>query len=898
MKVREVPNLLNAGPSSSTSTRAAFYTALVGSLVLCAGFFAWTQLRLSGFVLLDDVVMTGTPILAGVLCIQRGQREVGARRFWRLLGASYLSYALGMMYWDYQQLVRHVAVPYPSLGDLGFLGSIPLAGAALNYSPQSPDRLHGRVRTILDGLIIASSVLFTSWAMALGPIFHTSGQPALAKVVGLAYPAGFMAVLAMLLLQSTRAPNGHYRSSGLVAGSLICLTGVNVAYAKTCIEGTYYTGHAIDVLWILAFCMGGLAALRPGSGAPLMLSARAQQLYSAFKLALPYVPVAVGGVVGLGMLLAGRPFGTVMTWTAFLVVTLVLLRQYLALHDVQELSRRLKDSLILVARTAEEEVVERSTELEEISRLQEAESRKVAELTELTRALDQANARIQEADRLKSQFLANMSHELRTPLNSIIGFSDILITRLAREIEPKYAKFLRNINSSGNHLLALINDILDLSKIESGKMELLVEEVQPRQFGETTLSIMRGMAAERQIVLTLDAPDDLPAIEADAGRLKQILYNLLSNAVKFSPDLGTVGLRLRALTATESPLSVDSLELAVSDQGVGIDPSNHEIVFEEFRQVDGSPSRRVGGTGLGLALVKKFVALHGGKIEVRSQLGAGATFVVTIPSRPPLGTRGMYGPAAQTGPLVLVVEDDQAAFDKIAGELQRASFRVRRVRSGDEVLNLARALRPAAITLDVVLPGSDGFQVLGELKRGAETRDIPVLIVSMVDNRELGIALGADGYLVKPPDGAELVRRVRDLVTRPAARLLVIDDDPGLHDLVEATLSPNGFRLEHAVSGPDGVERAASAPPDLILLDLSMPGLDGFSVAAHLKSKPETAHVPILVLTSRELSGTERRTLNGQAGAILRKGETSAAALVSVLQDLLHTRPTPPLPVV
>ena len=870
---------------------------LVGSLVLCAAFVAWTQLRLAGYVVFDDLVMTGAPIVAGVLCIQRGRREPLAMRFWLFLGASYLSYALGMIYWDYQQLANHVNLPYPSLGDLGFLGGIPLAGLALTYSPQAPDRLHSRVRTLLDGLIIASSVLFTTWAVALGPIFHAGGQPALAKIVGLAYPAGFTVVLAMLLLQTTRGPGGNFRSSGLVAGSLICLTGVNVPYAKMCIEGTYYTGHAIDVLWILAFCLGGLAALRPESGAQRTLSARAQQLYSAFKIGLPYVPVAVGGMVGVVMLLTRRPFGTVMTWTAFLVVTLVLLRQYLALHDVQELSRRLKDSLILVARTAEEEVVERSTELEEISRLQAAESRKVAELTELTRALDQANARIQEADRLKSQFLANMSHELRTPLNSIIGFSDILITRLARELEPKYAKFLRNINSSGNHLLALINDILDLSKIESGKMELLVEQVQPRQFGETTLSIMRGMAAERQIRLTLDAPDDLPAIEADAGRLKQILYNLISNAVKFSPDSARVTLRLRARPASESPLAVDSLELAVTDEGVGIDPSNHEIVFEEFRQVDGSPSRRVGGTGLGLALVKKFVALHGGKIEVRSKLGEGATFVVTIPARPVLAVRGAGSPAALTGPLVLVVEDDQDAFDKIAGELARASFRVRRVREGDEVVNLARALRPAAITLDVVLPGSDGFQVLGELKRGTETRDIPVLIVSMVDNRELGIALGADGYLVKPPDGSELVRRVRELTSRPSAKLLVIDDDPGLHDLVEATLSPNGFRLEHAVSGQDGVARAASAPPDLILLDLSMPGLDGFSVAAHLKSKPETAHVPILVLTSRDLSGAERSALNGQAGAILRKGETSAAALVSVLQDLLQTRPIPPFPV-
>jgi signal transduction histidine kinase/DNA-binding response OmpR family regulator len=534
-----------------------------------------------------------------------------------------------------------------------------------------------------------------------------------------------------------------------------------------------------------------------------------------------------------------------------------------------------------------------------ISQLRKEESQKVSELTRLTQALDErtqelhdANLRIRSADRQKSQFLANMSHELRTPLNSIIGFSEILLERLAGRVDAKEGKFLNNIHSSGSHLLGLINDILDLSKIEAGKMELHAEPFELMPLVEGVLAIMKGMAAERRIHFEVDADGPLPELEADPGKLKQILYNLLSNAVKFSPEGGAVTVRLRVVSLE------GALEIAVIDRGIGIDPKDHQAVFQEFHQVDAGSSREFQGTGLGLALVKKFVKLHRGTIALESKLGEGAKFIVRLP----LSFTGM-GEITQTGtypglvkkagdarPMVVVVEDDATAFELIERELLRAQFRPLRAHTGEEALRLARTLRPQAITLDLVLPGMSGFDVLKKLKEDAATREIPVIIVSLVENRELGLALGADDYFVKPVDAAQLARRVRECLPgeKRARRVLVIDDDPTVHALLDATLlASNGYQLEHARSGPDGIAQAATAAPDLIVLDLMMDGMDGFEVATRIKADAATAHVPILVLTNKELSSEDRARLRGKIGGLIKKSGTSTAGLIDALTDLL-----------
>ncbi|MCM2270747.1 MAG: ATP-binding protein, partial [Thermoanaerobaculia bacterium] len=411
----------------------------------------------------------------------------------------------------------------------------------------------------------------------------------------------------------------------------------------------------------------------------------------------------------------------------------------------------------------------------QVAALHEAQTRQVEELQRLAAELDsrsrelaEANLRAQEANRAKSQFLANMSHELRTPLNSIIGFSEILGERLDGQIEPRLAKFQQNILTSGKHLLSLINDILDLSKIEAGKMELVFEPLSLGDLVRGVESVMHSIAAQRTIHLASDVEAGLPPLVADAPRIKQTLYNLVSNAVKFSPEGSTVSVRARALAAAASPLGVPSVTLEVEDRGIGIRREDQALIFDEFRQVDGRTTRNLGGTGLGLALVKRFVELHGGVVAVESEVGRGSVFRVVLPvdatavePRRAAGEPVSFGfelaraadaLAESDGPLVLVAEDDGDFYASLAADLRAAGYRVRRAVRGDEALEMVTLERPSAIVLDLVLPVRDGWEVLKQLKASRHTADIPVLIVSVVSDHELGLALGADDYFLKPLD--------------------------------------------------------------------------------------------------------------------------------------------------
>jgi len=533
-----------------------------------------------------------------------------------------------------------------------------------------------------------------------------------------------------------------------------------------------------------------------------------------------------------------------------------------------------------------------------VKQLEEDDQRKLAELTRLTEALDrrtqelaEANVKVREADRLKSQFLANMSHELRTPLNSIIGFSEILLTSLEDRIPEKELHFLGNINSSGQHLLGIINDILDISKIEAGRMEMLPERFPLESVLSGVCTVMHGIADRRGIALNLDVPPDLPEIEADAVKVKQIFYNLLSNAVKYSQDNTSIDITARFLDAGASPLKEASVGVAVLDKGLGIDPQYHEAIFEEFKQLESGPGRS-GGTGLGLALVKRLVGMHGGRITLESALGQGSAFTVVLPLRYAGAAAETSAPAIATpgASTVLVVEDDPTAYESIARELARVRLAPVRARSGEEALRLARELSPAAITLDIVLPGIDGWEVLKRLKEDAATRGIPVIIISLLDNREMGAALGADDYFLKPIDGPALIQRVQELIpaaTPQEVRLLLIDDDPKLHELLDGVLAPCGYRVDHALSGQEGLSKAAAASYDLVILDLLMEGMDGFQVAGAMKAQPATAALPILVLTAKDMTLDEHKQLLGKVSALIQKGTTSPAALVGVIRDLV-----------
>ncbi|HEX8411263.1 MAG TPA: response regulator [Thermoanaerobaculia bacterium] len=508
-----------------------------------------------------------------------------------------------------------------------------------------------------------------------------------------------------------------------------------------------------------------------------------------------------------------------------------------------------------------------------VRQLEAEERAKVAELTRLAAELAAANRRIQEADNLKSQFLANMSHELRTPMNSIIGFSEILTERLDGKIEPKHLGFLRHIQTSGTHLLGIINDVLDLSKIEAGKMEIYPEYFAIAPVIDNVCQVMRGMTRATQKIV-VDVPPNLPQVETDLAKFKQVLYNLISNAVKFSPAEARIVVRAEVVENT--------VTVSVTDEGIGIAPEHHGLIFEEFRQVDGTARREFGGTGLGLALVKRFVELQGGNVRVDSTLGAGSTFTFTLPvrSRAAVVTRTPEA-AVPRAPRVLVVEDDANAYELIASALGSAGYIAVRARHGDEAIRLAKESNPIAVTLDLVLPGMDGWEVLKRLKSDDATRGLPVVIISMVDNRDLGMALGADDYFVKPVDRARLLERLRGITSRNGSRrLLVIDDDAGMHALLGEELSSLGYAVDNAMSGEEGLRSAAEKSPDVIILDLMMPGMSGFEVAGALKDNPRTADIPILVLTSKEISSADRALLHTKVSSYVQKGTSAREQLV------------------
>ncbi|HKO55748.1 MAG TPA: ATP-binding protein [Thermoanaerobaculia bacterium] len=400
------------------------------------------------------------------------------------------------------------------------------------------------------------------------------------------------------------------------------------------------------------------------------------------------------------------------------------------------------------------------SDLRKLARLREHTVSAISK-ARILRELQAKNRQAEEANAAKSTFLANMSHELRTPMNAIIGFSEILVERLGDQLEAKYVGFLKSILSSGQHLLEIINDILDLSKVEAGKMELLPELFPVRGAIESVCQVMRGLSARRGISFEVDVEPGVEDIQTDQAKFKQVLYNLLSNAVKFSPSNDVVTIRARAADG-------DRVAVSVIDRGIGIAPENRKLIFEEFRQIDSAANRRHGGTGLGLSLVRKFVELQGGSIDVESTLGSGSTFTFMLPRRfrgatIPSPIVSPDGTVIPPGERILVVEDENDAYDALSAYLLSGGFTAIRARTGEEALRLAKTVQPVAITLDVVLPGIEGWEVLRRLRADEATRDIPVVILSVVDNRDLGIAVGADDYFVKPVDWPRLMRRLAEL---------------------------------------------------------------------------------------------------------------------------------------
>jgi signal transduction histidine kinase/CheY-like chemotaxis protein len=515
-------------------------------------------------------------------------------------------------------------------------------------------------------------------------------------------------------------------------------------------------------------------------------------------------------------------------------------------------------------------------------------------LNRMNEELGRLYHQLEAANRHKSEFLASMSHELRTPLNAIIGFSEVLLERLFGDLNAKQEEYLRDILDSGRHLLSLINDILDLSKVEAGRMELELGSFSLTEVLDNGLTMVRERASRHGIALRLEVDPTIDVIEADERKIKQVVFNLLSNAVKFTPDGGRVEIQAGFVGG--------EVQITVWDTGIGIAAEDQERIFEEFQQVGGMYAEKREGTGLGLALTKKFVELHGGRIWVESVVGQGSRFTFTLPVRLAPQAEDVLGPAPDTaivperqGPVVLVVEDDAQAAELLRLYLEGAGCHVEVVTDGEDGFDTARRLQPALITLDLLLPKVDGWDLLVRLKGEPQTREIPVVIVSIMEQRGKGFALGAADYLVKPVGREELMttlqrvslarRRQREVVT-----VLAIDDDPMTVELVEAILSAEGFGILKAYGGEEGLAIAIRERPALIILDLLMPEVDGFAVVERLRGDPATAAIPIVILTNKSLTQDEKERLNGGIALLARKGEFSRAAFVELVRGLLQPR--------
>jgi PAS domain S-box-containing protein len=536
-------------------------------------------------------------------------------------------------------------------------------------------------------------------------------------------------------------------------------------------------------------------------------------------------------------------------------------------------------------------------------------ARDVTELKRFEETLLRNNLELKEASRMKSEFLANMSHELRTPLNSIIGFSEVLKDGLMGAMTDQQRESIGNIFSSGNHLLSLINDILDLSKIEAGKMALDLQPIHWHSLFANSLSVIHEMAASRRIRLDMAAGGELGSTRADPRKVKQILYNLLSNAVKFTEAGGRVTLRADVVPRANAGMLSGSrvgrshplpdnefaefLEISVTDSGVGISAEGLERLFKPFSQIDGGLARKFEGTGLGLAMVKLLTELHGGTVAVESTVGEGSRFIAWLPIRAaeeatpvdetPVDETPVDAPLAQRhGSAVgmgtaLVVEDDYKAADLIRLQLEAEGFVVLHAASAEAALRRAVQQPLSLITLDIMMmPNMDGWEFLTRLKQMPALQRIPVVIISIAADRDKGFSLGAAAVIQKPISRQDLYEALVDaslfpLSTGQDLKVLVADNDPDAVELVAVRIAGLASGVLRAYGGREAIEIARKELPDLIILDLMMPDVNGFDVVAALNEHADTARIPIIAVTSKQITAEDRAQLSRYMATVMEK---------------------------
>jgi len=502
--------------------------------------------------------------------------------------------------------------------------------------------------------------------------------------------------------------------------------------------------------------------------------------------------------------------------------------------------------------------------------------------------VEEKSRQLEMASQHKSQFVASMSHELRTPLNAIIGLTEMMVSNAPRFGTEKAAEPLRRVHRAGTHLLGLINQVLDLSKIEAGKLELSPETVNLAPLLEDVIGTARQLAEQNKNRLVVESPDNLGTLTVDPMRLRQILLNLLSNACKFTKQ-GEVKLRVKRVVDGRN-----WIEIAVADTGIGMTPEQQAKLFEEFTQADSSTARQYGGTGLGLAITRKLARMMGGDVTVASEPGKGSVFTVRLPgsadvqARSSIGSDGRRSPTAES---VLVIDDDATARELIADHLKAEGFSVVTAAGGVEGLKLAKELQPTAITLDVMMPDLDGWSVLAALRQDPELAEIPVIMITIVDEHRRGIALGAAGYLTKPIDRERLHRLVSRFRARvPPTRVLLVEDDAVQRERMRGWLEGPQWTVREAANGREALDRLKEGKPDVILLDLMMPEMDGFAVVAALQKEAGWRDIPVIVITSLDLDAKDRARLNAGVQFVLVKERFRPADLVERIRRLVHSK--------
>jgi PAS domain S-box-containing protein len=508
----------------------------------------------------------------------------------------------------------------------------------------------------------------------------------------------------------------------------------------------------------------------------------------------------------------------------------------------------------------------------------------------------QTHKALDASDTLK-KFLATFSHELRSPLNSIIGFSELITNQFSDLPSESIREFMQNIHTSGKHLQQIINDILDLSKIEAGKLDLHIASYPVSYFRESVERVLAAAVQEKSAHLEFRFSPEFDEIVVDQTRFKQILINLIANAIKFSHPGGTVEIVSHRVG--------NDIQFEVRDKGIGMKPEEIQILFKPFRQAASGRDMNHQGMGLGLAITKRLIELHGGTIWIESEWEKGTTAFFKIPmivdaSSEKILQAGMLLDALQRGnytrdpnvkPLALVVEDSPQASELLQRYIESAGYRVELARNGEEAIDMAKRLHPNVITLDLMLPVKDGWQVLKELKRHPLCRFIPIIIVSIIDEKNLGFSMGAVDYFVKPVNKVDLLQAIERVHILPKSgdrppTVLVIDDDRAATDLVQVILENEGYRVLKAFQGKDGVELAAREHPDLVILDLIMPQMSGFNVAYQLKHIPATRSIPIIVLTSMEMDEDTQAQMGSYISSIMSKSSFTKRDLLREISNI------------